>query len=503
MSAPSPRVAETYRVQHHVWLLLAALSLTISSALFLHETCNRTLGFGTVFGLTINARAISCLTNILGVTTGFALVAKMYKRYSRLRHSPSFWIAFFATQAGLVVLFYSTLKPYGACETILLVQFLVGACEAGLVIECIGYARWCSYRMFIMIVSSAILSIAAITYGALCLVGIAFPLHGCAAVHFAIIAAAGVCFLLFLTTGPEAQNPITTLPDISFSFSQDASGQENSTRPLLYLEIILIAYGTVFGFLHVIPMGLPTFQLPRVLPNLIGAVVAAILYVRLMPRTEPTPSLVWNRVYRVSFPFVTLAALLIPYTISNEFVSSLAFAQSAMFFFVALLITGCVVVCRTIGVDYMRLSAYALLIYNAGFTLGDFLGMIVHDVMPFTEWYFGLIGIAVFLLLAVVTLNSSAEKYAKIAWGIIPKKSPKLYEDERRTHKCNQLADEHGLTAREREILHLLAQGMRPKEISENLTISITTVRTHVQGIYSKLNVHNMDDLGKLIKECK
>lgn len=45
------------------------------------------------------------------------------------------------------------------------------------------------------------------------------------------------------------------------------------------------------------------------------------------------------------------------------------------------------------------------------------------------------------------------------------------------------------LTAREREILALTANGQSAPEIAETLTVSATTVRTHLQHLYEKLGV--------------
>jgi DNA-binding NarL/FixJ family response regulator len=46
------------------------------------------------------------------------------------------------------------------------------------------------------------------------------------------------------------------------------------------------------------------------------------------------------------------------------------------------------------------------------------------------------------------------------------------------------------LTAREREVLELLAQGMTNKEIAERLVITTNTVKRHLKSIYGKLDVH-------------
>jgi DNA-binding NarL/FixJ family response regulator len=47
------------------------------------------------------------------------------------------------------------------------------------------------------------------------------------------------------------------------------------------------------------------------------------------------------------------------------------------------------------------------------------------------------------------------------------------------------------LTVREREVLQLLAEGASSPQIASRLRVSSNTVRTHVQGILSKLQVHS------------
>lgn len=47
------------------------------------------------------------------------------------------------------------------------------------------------------------------------------------------------------------------------------------------------------------------------------------------------------------------------------------------------------------------------------------------------------------------------------------------------------------LSNREREVLDRLAEGIPYKEIADNLSLSIDTVRMHIKGIYSKLHVHS------------
>lgn len=49
----------------------------------------------------------------------------------------------------------------------------------------------------------------------------------------------------------------------------------------------------------------------------------------------------------------------------------------------------------------------------------------------------------------------------------------------------------HGLTAREVEVLTLVARGLGDKEIALKLYLSESTVKTHLRSIYQRLNVRN------------
>jgi len=47
------------------------------------------------------------------------------------------------------------------------------------------------------------------------------------------------------------------------------------------------------------------------------------------------------------------------------------------------------------------------------------------------------------------------------------------------------------LTSREREVLRLLAHGINSEAISEQLHLSVTTIRNHIQRLMAKLDVHS------------
>ena len=53
------------------------------------------------------------------------------------------------------------------------------------------------------------------------------------------------------------------------------------------------------------------------------------------------------------------------------------------------------------------------------------------------------------------------------------------------------------LTAREREVLQLLAEGKTVKEIARDLYVSVKTIETHRRQIMNKLNIHSIAELTK------
>lgn len=57
------------------------------------------------------------------------------------------------------------------------------------------------------------------------------------------------------------------------------------------------------------------------------------------------------------------------------------------------------------------------------------------------------------------------------------------------------------LTARESEVLHYLILGKAPKEIAQDLNISVNTVRNHVKSVYRKAGAHSRAALMVLARD--
>ena len=66
---------------------------------------------------------------------------------------------------------------------------------------------------------------------------------------------------------------------------------------------------------------------------------------------------------------------------------------------------------------------------------------------------------------------------------------------------CDELANEHGLTKRETEILKLLASGRDAAYIEKTLFLSLNTVKSYTKTLYAKLGVHSKQDVIDLVKD--
>lgn len=67
------------------------------------------------------------------------------------------------------------------------------------------------------------------------------------------------------------------------------------------------------------------------------------------------------------------------------------------------------------------------------------------------------------------------------------------HDDAKRTLKSNYMVD-NPLSNKEREVLRLTSNGLRPKQIVQELVISEQTVRTHLKSIYRKLGAHSRQE---------
>jgi DNA-binding CsgD family transcriptional regulator len=60
----------------------------------------------------------------------------------------------------------------------------------------------------------------------------------------------------------------------------------------------------------------------------------------------------------------------------------------------------------------------------------------------------------------------------------------------------------YGLTNNEADVALRITRGADLRQISEELSVSLTTVRTHLQHVFAKTDTHRQAELVNRIKDC-
>jgi DNA-binding NarL/FixJ family response regulator len=98
-------------------------------------------------------------------------------------------------------------------------------------------------------------------------------------------------------------------------------------------------------------------------------------------------------------------------------------------------------------------------------------------------------------LLAVVTTSVAPDVLRETVMGVVRGEESPLQLSlihSRTTHVPSAKGDQTSvLTAREREVLRAIGNGLSTKEIAAELGITVNTARTHAQRLMSKLSVHS------------
>ena len=168
-----------------------------------------------------------------------------------------------------------------------------------------------------------------------------------------------------------------------------------------------------------------------------------------------------------------------------------------------------------------RQRTFSIIVFGYGyamFSLGEIIGLIcgagnILIALPYDMQTFACISAAFIALLVNFLLFSERDLKSLMMGegasttplsGIFEKRT--LVETEAREKLprrfdiiVDKIAEEHGLSPREREIMRLLAMGYTKNAISEKLGVSDNTIRTHSRNVYAKLDVHSRQELMDLI----
>ncbi len=147
----------------------------------------------------------------------------------------------------------------------------------------------------------------------------------------------------------------------------------------------------------------------------------------------------------------------------------------------------------------IRVYAKARMANHAGFALGVACGYAAF-VLPYE--YGACLGVA--FAGAFCLLSFFAHKPRFPESGFVPdEETSQGHARATWDQRCHAVGEKYELSERQQEVLALMAQGRNAKYIENALTISLSTVQTHIRNIYRKLGVHSRQELLDLIEEMK
>lgn len=130
-----------------------------------------------------------------------------------------------------------------------------------------------------------------------------------------------------------------------------------------------------------------------------------------------------------------------------------------------------------------------------------FLDTLVEKLTVIREQFpYGLLSVLAFY----ITFSSISLYYIIKNYDTLHKKSDENKEAYFKIDLNNvsqKTLDGYNITSREREIISLLINGYSYNRISDELVISLPTVKTHIQNIYKKLGINNKIELINIITQ--
>ena len=146
----------------------------------------------------------------------------------------------------------------------------------------------------------------------------------------------------------------------------------------------------------------------------------------------------------------------------------------------------------------IRTFGFVRAAWAVGPLLGILLGRYVLHVAGLSlETAFPVMLVAALLLLLVSSVVFTESDLIK-AMDIIP-----LARKQRFRAKCLHVIEHYGLSEREGEIMIMFAKGRNLPYVQEHLYLSRSTVSTHRQHIYQKLEIHSQQELMNLVERMQ
>lgn len=310
-----------------------------------------------------------------------------------------------------------------------------------------------------------------------------------------LLAASAVCLAYAIHTDdpkPAPDSPRTSAPNATLT-------KHEFLDVFLVSGVCTFALSIVYGIIDTVATGNSASPATSILISQFGGIVAAVVFLAYFgTRSKPTPSLLFN----VVFGILATGILFLPF-LSSDYAVSLNILAAAGWKLVMLALFYLVVT------TYANSRAKLLVGISLAYALprfGLFIGQNVAQLLGVgsTADFVRTTAVAFFLLYLILMViwlvNSHERKRAELQARAADELLGRFAQEQKSVRKvrCDALADDHGLTNREKDILYLLAQGRDQAFICETLFLSKNTVKSYQKTIYAKLGVHSKQEIIEL-----
>ena len=197
-------------------------------------------------------------------------------------------------------------------------------------------------------------------------------------------------------------------------------------------------------------------------------------------------------IYRIAFPVIALAFLLLPY--AGMFLRGLFMLLATSLGTMGTTLLILIALRSRKAYKLTATSAYGILsgIVHVALTAG----LVINPESETSLVQSSVAALIVVYALLLVFLISHRAGKPEAKKTVTP---PAAIDEIGPT--CIRIGKERGLTQRETEIMCEMASGRSSGEIARSLGISTSTVKTHVKSIYRKLDIHAKEELIVLVSE--
>lgn len=234
---------------------------------------------------------------------------------------------------------------------------------------------------------------------------------------------------------------------------------------------------------------------------MLALVVLMLVYIALCLSTPPNKS-ISRLFYPLALCFIA-PQLAVPFLKDTSPVLTAASLDFAGYGFDLFIWSICAYLGFQMRGNYVKVMCYGTAALSAGLAIGSILAISLLNAQ-LASGQFLIVNLTLVVLCIIVTIIVFPEN--KLNDLILPVEEENTEAGAERTRKarwkqaCEEVAAEGGLTARETEVLIMLAKGMSAQQIADALVVSVHTVRAHVRNIHSKLAVSNRNQIVQLVE---